>query len=153
MTHSSNRKLTEEYIDTESELTRRELTVSWALRLIAAGIMLETLFFKFTGAKESIWIFTQMNMESWGRYGQGLWELSAAVLLLFPGTVWMGCLLTLGAMGAALLSHLVVLGISIMGDHGVLFGMACTVFTSSLITLWLHQRSVPFITPLNDYPR
>lgn len=153
MAHSLNRKPVEEYVDTESQLTRRELTVSWAFRLLAAGIMLETLFFKFTGAKESVWIFTQMNMESWGRYGQGLWELSAALLLLWPATVWIGCVLTLAAMGAALLSHLAVLGVSIMGDHGLLFAMACTVFISGLVTLWIHQRSVPFIIPLNDYPR
>ena len=141
-----------DYADTESQLTRRELAASWVCRLIAAGIMLETLYFKFSGAPESVWIFTTMNMEAWGRYGQGVWELSAAVLLLWPRTVWLGCFLTLGAMGAALLSHLAVLGVSIRGDHGLLFSMACTTFSAALATLWLHQRSIPNITPLNDIP-
>lgn len=141
-----------EHLDTEAQLTRRELTVSWLCRLVAAGIMLETLFYKFTGAPESIWIFTKMNMEAWGRYGQGIWELLASVLLLWPRTVWMGCFLALGAMGAALLSHIAVLGIAVMGDHGLLFAMACTTFAATLVTLWLHQRAIPHITPLNDWP-
>lgn len=141
-----------EQVDTDALLTRRELAISWVCRLIAAGIMLQTLFFKFTGAPESIWIFTKMNMEAWGRYGQGVWELLAAVLLLWPRAVWLGCFLTLGAMGAALLSHIAVLGIAVRGDHRLLFGMACTVFGTTLMTLWLHQRSIPHITPLNDWP-
>ncbi len=141
-----------EHADTESHLTRRELLASWMFRCIAAGIMLETLFFKFTGAPESVWIFTKMNMEAWGRYGQGLWELTAALLLLWPRTVWLGALLTLGAMGAAILSHIAVLGIAIQGDHGLLFGMGCTTFVAAMSTLWMHQRSIPYITPLNDWP-
>jgi putative oxidoreductase len=142
----------QEQVDTDALLTRRELAISWVCRLIAAGIMLETLFFKFTGAPESIWIFTKMNMESWGRYGQGVWELLASVLLLWPRTVWLGCFLTLGAMGAALLSHIAVLGIAVQGDHGLLFAMACTTLATTLVTLWLHQRSIPYITPLIDWP-
>lgn len=141
-----------EHADTESQLSRLELRVSWIFRCIAAGIMLETLFFKFTGARESVWIFTQMNMEAWGRYGQGVWELSASILLLWPRTVWIGALLTLGAMGAAILSHIAVLGIAVQGDRGLLFGMGCTTFTAALVTLWMHQRSIPHITPLNDWP-
>ena len=87
-----------EHRDTESMLTRRELVISWTCRMIAAGIMTETLFFKFTGSLESVWIFSKMNMEAWGRYGQGVWELLASVLLLAsPRTVWLGCFLTLGA--------------------------------------------------------
>ena len=142
-----------EHRDTESMLTRRELAISWTCRLIAAGIMTETLFFKFTASQESVWIFTKMNMEAWGRYGQGFWELLASVLLLAsPRTVWLGCFLALAAMGAALLSHLAVLGIAVHGDHGLLFAMACTTFVATLVTLWLHQRSIPHITPLNDWP-
>jgi putative oxidoreductase len=141
-----------EHVDTQAQLTRRELAFSWLCRLVAAGIMLETLFFKFTGAAESVWIFSRMNMEAWGRYGQGGWELIASVLLLLPRTVWLGCFLALGAMGAAIVSHLTVLGVVVRGDHGLLFAMACTTFSASLVTLWLHQRSIPRITPLNDWP-
>jgi putative oxidoreductase len=141
-----------EHADTDALLTRQELAISWICRLVAAGIMLETLYFKFTGAPESVWIFSKMNMEAWGRFGQGFWELLASGLLLWPRTVWLGCFLTLGAMGGALLSHIAVLGVSVQGDHGLLFGMACTTFLAALATLWLHQRSIPHITPLNDWP-
>lgn len=141
-----------EHADTVSQLTRGELIVSWICRGLAGAVMLETLFFKFTGAPESVWIFTKMNMEAWGRYGQGVWELTAAVLLLWPRTVWIGAFLTLGAMGAAILSHIAVLGIAVQGDHGLLFAMGCTCFAAALVTLWMHQRSIPYITPLNDWP-
>ncbi|MGE0128243.1 MAG: hypothetical protein AB7U82_09195 [Blastocatellales bacterium] len=30
----------------------------WILRLVVAGILFQTLFFKFTGAEESVYIFT-----------------------------------------------------------------------------------------------
>lgn len=126
--------------------------VSLICRLIAAGIMLETLFFKFTGHRESVWIFTQMNMEAWGRYGQGVWELTASVLFFLPRRAWLGALLTLGAMGAAILSHIAVLGVAVQGDHGLLFSMACTTFLCALAVLWIHQQSIPNIVRLDDGP-
>ena len=130
--------------DTESMLTRRELAISWTCRIIAAGIMTKTLFFKFTGSHGSIGIVSMINMEAWGRWGQGVRELLASVLLLAsPRTVWLGCFLALAAMGAALLSHRAVLGIAVQGDHSMIFAMACTTFAATLVTLWLHQRSIP----------
>ena len=80
---------------TEELLTKRQRIVSWTCRIIAAAIMLETLFFKFTGAPESVYIFSKMNLESWWRYGQGIWELIASLLLLFPRTTWAGGIVTL----------------------------------------------------------
>ncbi|HTI72140.1 MAG TPA: DoxX family protein [Candidatus Limnocylindria bacterium] len=132
-------------------LSRRQALVSWICRLIAAAIMVETLYFKFTGQPESVWIFTRMHMESWWRYGQGVWELVAAILLFIPSLTWLGAMLTLGAMGAAIMSHLGVLGISVQNDHGLLFGMACVTFLSALTVLWIHQRTVPNISRLDDY--
>src|SRR5206468_8927996 len=105
-------------------LSRAQIVTSWVCRIIAACIMMETLFFKFTGASESVYIFSQMNMEARWRYGygQGVWELIASLLLLTPRLGWAGGILTLGALGAAIVSHLTVLGIEIQGDHGLLFG-------------------------------
>jgi hypothetical protein len=116
-------------------------------RLLAAGIMLETLFFKFTGAPESVYIFSKMNMESWWRYGQGIWELLASVLLLSPRYGWAGGILTLGAMGAAVVSHLTVLGVEIQGDHGLLFGMAVVTLISGFVVTLIHRHSIPAYTP------
>jgi hypothetical protein len=129
-----------EFADT---LTRGQLIASWVCRIIAAAIMTETLFFKFTGAPESVYIFSKMNLEAWWRYGQGIWELVAVIFLLLPRTAWFGGILTLGAIGAAIVSHLTVLGIEIQGDHGLLFGMALTTFSCASVVTFLHRRSIP----------
>lgn len=129
--------------DTTVALSRAETVVSWTCRIIAAAIMIETLFFKFTGAPESVYIFSKMNLESWWRYGQGIWELLASILLLTPRTVWAGGILTLGALGAAIVSHITVLGIEIQGDGGLLFGMACTAFLCGATATFLHRREIP----------
>ncbi len=84
-----------------------------------------------------------MNLESWWRYGQGIWELFAATFLLLPRTAWFGGCLTLGAIGAAIVSHLTVLGIEIQGDHGLLFDMACKSFLCGAIVTFLHRRTIP----------
>src|SRR5437660_10752178 len=87
-------------------LTPRQRVVSWICQLIAAGIMIETLFFKFTAAPESVYIFRKMGTEPWWRWGQGIWELLASICLLLPPLRWMGGILTTGAMLAAILSHI-----------------------------------------------
>jgi len=132
-------------------LTRGQLTTSWVCRLIAAAIMIETLFFKFTGAPESVYIFSKMGMESWWRYGQGIWELLASVLLLAPRLGWAGGILTLGALGGAIVSHITVLGIEVQGDHGLLFGMAMVTFVSAFIVTFIHRHEIPSYTPLTPY--
>lgn len=132
-------------------LSKPEIITSWVCRSVAAAIMLETLFFKFTGAPESVYIFSKMSLESWWRYGQGIWELIAAILLLTPRFGWAGGILTLGAMGAAIVSHLTVLGIQIQGDHGLLFGMAIATFTSGFIVTYIHRNEIPSYTPASLY--
>src|SRR6266446_3484466 len=109
-------------------LSRTEQIVSWICRIVAAVILAQTLFFKFTGAEESIYIFTKVGLEPWGRYGSGAAELIAAILLLTPRFAWAGALLSLGVMTGALISHLTVLGVVVKGDRGLLFGLAVTVF-------------------------
>jgi hypothetical protein len=135
----------------EDGLTRRQRVVSWICSLVAAGIMIETLFFKFTGAEESVYIFSKMNTEPWWRYGQGVWELLASIGLLLPRWKWAGGILTTGAMGAAILSHMTWLGFSILGDHGLLFGMACVTFVCGFTVMMLHRREIPFTTPLTNW--
>ena len=132
-------------------LTRGEVIASRICRFIAAAIMIETLFFKFTGAPESVYIFSKMGMESWWRYGQGIWELLASALLLTPRYTWAGGILTLGALGAAIISHITILGIEIQGDHGLLFGMAVVTFMCGFIVTYLHRREIPSYTPSNPY--
>lgn len=119
--------------------------ISWALRIIAAAILLQTLFFKFTAAPESVYIFTKVHAEPWGRIGSGIVELIAAILLLMPRYTWLGSLLALGVMAGALFSHLTVLGIEVQGDKGLLFALALTVFLACAINLLLHRTEIPFI--------
>jgi hypothetical protein len=119
--------------------------LSWACRIIAAVILLQTLFFKFTAAPESVYIFTKVHAEPWGRIGSGVVELIAAVLLLIPRTIWAGAFLGLGVMAGAIFSHLTILGIEVMGDGGLLFGLALIVFVTSAVALVLHRSQMPVI--------
>ena len=118
---------------------------SWILRGTAAAILLQTLFFKFTGAPESVYIFTTLGIEPWGRIGSGIVELVASILLLAPGTVVYGAVLALGTMSVAILSHITRLGITLplVGDHGELFTLAVVVFACAVGVLALHRREIP----------
>ena len=106
--------------------------------------LLQTLYFKFTGAEESIYIFTKVGLEPWGRYASGVAELFAAVLLLFPRTVWLGAAIAAGVMLGAIGSHLTKLGIVVKDDGGLLFALAITVFVAALVTLFIHRCQLPF---------
>src|SRR3974377_2325482 len=101
--------------------------VSWTCRITAALILLQTLFFKFTGAPESIYIFTKVGMEPWGRYGSGVAGLLSSICVMINSRAWAGALLALGVMGGAIVSHLTVLGIVVQNDGGLLFGLALAV--------------------------
>jgi putative oxidoreductase len=119
--------------------------VSWALQLIVAGILLQTLFFKFTGAAESVYIFSMLGAEPWGRIGSGVVELIAALLLLYPATITLGAILALGVIAGAIMSHLTVLGIEVQGDGGLLFSLALAVFVSSAAILFLRRGEIPVL--------
>ena len=132
------------------------LIFSWACRMVAAIILLQTLFFKFTAATESVYIFTKLGtfihtyipfasirtVEVSGRIGSGIMELIAAVLLLTPRFVWAGAFLAIAATGGAIVSHLTFLGIEVQGDKGLLFILAITVFVASSIALFLHRMQI-----------
>jgi DoxX-like family len=127
---------------------KNKIALAWVLRLIGAIIMLQTLFFKFTGAEESVYIFSTLGMEPWGRIGTGVMELIASILLLFPKTTVLGALLALGIMGGAILSHVFILGIEVQGDHGQLFLYALLVFFSALGLIYMHRRDLPYLKQL-----
>jgi len=119
--------------------------VSYVARVVAAAILVQTLFFKFTGAPESVEIFTRVGMEPVGRIGSGVAELIAAILLLIPGTGWLGAGLGLAVMVGAIGAHLTVLGIEVAGDGGLLFGLAVVVAICCVIVLAIHRKSIPII--------
>lgn len=119
--------------------------LSWICRIAAAVILVQTLFFKFTAAPESVYIFTKVGLEPWGRIGSGVAELIAAILILIPATTWVGAGLALAIMAGAIFSHLTVIGISVMGDGGLLFGLAVAVAACSALLLFLQRRRLPLI--------
>jgi len=121
--------------------------LSWIFRIVIAIILLQTLFFKFTGSEESKYIFTTLmgENEAVGRIGSGLVELVAVVLLFIPQTTWLGAGLALGTMSGAIFSHLTKLGVVVKDDGGLLFGLAITVFVLSSVVLFINRKEIPFV--------
>lgn len=123
-----------------AELTRTKKIVSWVFQVLAALIFFQTLFFKFTGAAESVYIFETVGMEPWGRIGSGIVELFAGILLLWPKRAWIGAVLGLGTISGAIFFHLTSLGIEVQGDGGTLFYLALIVFASCLTVLIIRRE-------------
>jgi hypothetical protein len=128
-----------------STLTLGAKRLSWTLQLVVAAILAQTLFFKFTAAPESVYIFTTLGMEPWGRIGSGVAELLAVILLLVPATAALGALVAIGVILGALGAHLTKLGIEVQGDGGLLFALACAVFLGGLVILWIRRRELPVV--------
>lgn len=129
------------------ELSGRMKVLSWVLQAVVAVILLQTLFFKFAGAPESVYIFSKLGAEPWGRIASGVFELVAAALLLFPRTVVFGALMSLGVISGAIFSHLTKLGVALteVGDRGELFALALVVFVGSAAVLFIRRRELPFL--------
>ena len=126
-------------------LSKPLLVASWLARVAVGAILLQTLFFKFTGAPESVYIFTTVGQEPWGRYGSGFVELVASVLLFVPSTIAIGAGLALGTMSGAIFFHLTKLGVVVHDDGGLLFALALVVFFCSAFLLWIYRRTLPVI--------
>ena len=120
------------------------------LKVIAAIIMLQTLFFKFSGAQESIDLFTKVAGENEAimRIGTGVIELIASILLFVPNKTWIGATLTLGLMGGAIMSHLTKIGIEHNNDGGVLFASALATFIIGGVLLIINKKDVPFLNKI-----
>lgn len=126
------------------------MILSWMLRVTAAVILLQTLFFKFTAARESVYIFSAIGAEPWGRIGSGIMELIAAVLLLYPRTAAAGAALSTAIMFGAIAAHLTILGVTLpdVGDRGELFALALVTLLCSAGTLFLHRHQLPLVNAI-----
>jgi putative oxidoreductase len=122
-----------------------KVIIGLALRVVAATILLQTLYFKFTGHPESVELFTRLGVEPWGRIGTGVIELIASILLLVPATVFIGALLGIGLMSGAIFSHLLVIGIESKGDGGQLFMLAIAVWVCCAILMLLYKQQAAAI--------
>jgi uncharacterized membrane protein YphA (DoxX/SURF4 family) len=121
--------------------------VTWVLRILAALILLQTLYFKFTGHPQSVKLFTILDMEPWGRVGTGIAELIASLLILIPRTTLMGALMGLGLMAGAIFFHLTKLGIIFDGDAG-LFAYAVITFVCCLALIIIYRKNIPQLLKL-----
>lgn len=119
--------------------------ISWIAAIVSAIIMLQTLYFKFSAAPESVYIFSTLGIEPWGRIGSGVAELIASILILIPSIRWLGAGLGLGVISGAILAHLTQLGIEVQGDGGYLFVLALVVFAGCGICLYLEKDKLKSI--------
>ena len=115
----------------------------WIVKLIAVVILVQTLFFKFTGAEESVYIFTKLGIEPFGRIGSGIVELIASILILIPRTTLLGALMGAGTMLGAIFSHLFVLGINVKNDGGELFILAIITLLCCTILIFQNRSKIP----------
>ncbi|MEP6571336.1 MAG: DoxX family protein [Gemmatimonadota bacterium] len=126
-------------------MSRTAVITSWIFQLAAAVILAQTLFFKFTGAEESRYIFSQLGIEPWGRIGTGFLELIAVVLLLYPRTPAIGAVLAIGLMCGAIVGHLTRLGVVVQNDGGLLFGLAVATLVSAVLVVLIRRRELPVV--------
>jgi uncharacterized membrane protein YphA (DoxX/SURF4 family) len=125
---------------------KKKQILSWVVRIVAALILLQTLFFKFTAAPESVAIFSTIGIEPWGRIATGIIELVAAILLLMPATSVIGALLGAGVMSGAIFTHLFLIGISSGGDGGFLFLLAIITLTCCVVEIILgYKKYIPLL--------
>lgn len=121
---------------------KRKVIISWLLRVVAAAILLQTLYFKFSAHPESVALFTKLGVEPWGRIGTGVIELITSILLLVPSTIAIGAFLGVGVMAGAILSHIMVIGIQSQGDDGQLFMLAIIVMACCLLLLIIEKQQL-----------
>lgn len=126
-------------------MNTKTVFVLWLCRIVAAVIMLQTLYFKFTAAPESVYIFSTLDMEPAGRIGSGVGELVASILLLVPAVSWLGALMGLGVISGAIFFHLTKLGIEVQGDGGLLFIYAVVVFVCCAVVAWISRAQIPVV--------
>lgn len=115
----------------------------WIIKLIAVVILVQTLYFKFTGAEESVYIFTTLGIEPYGRIGSGIVELIASILLLIPRTTLVGAILGFGTMFGAIFSHIFALGIIVKDDGGTLFALAVVTLTCCIVLIYSEKNKIP----------
>ncbi|MER3319086.1 MAG: DoxX family protein [Allomuricauda sp.] len=116
-----------------------------AFRIVPAAILLQTLYFKFSAAPESVYIFETLGLEPYGRIGLGIIELIVAILILIPKTTWLGALMGIAIMCGAIFSHLTKLGIVVQNDGGTLFILALVTFVFCVILAWTNRNQIPYL--------
>lgn len=121
----------------------------WILKLITVSILFQTLFFKFSGAQESVYIFKKLGVEPYGRIGSGIIEVTACILILIKRSTILGAILSLGTMLGAIFSHIFVLGIVVKDDGGTLFALAILTFIFSFFLIYNQKEKFHYLLKFN----
>ena len=140
----------------------------WILTLYVAFVFIQSLFFKFTGSPETVYIF-QGKLDPWaaslgfpGGFAPGgifsakvvgTFELIASALLLAGAVISrqravqvLGAAMGLGVISGAIFFHLFTpLGVAVVNtdgssDGGELFALACGVWVACAALLWLRRE-------------
>ena len=112
------------------------------LRITVAIIYIQTLYFKFTAHPDSVYIFTKMGVEPFGRISLGVIELIISICILIPKTKYAAIVMSIVIVLGALMSHIFILGIIVNGDNGLLFSLACLIFLLSIILFIYHYEEI-----------
>jgi uncharacterized membrane protein YphA (DoxX/SURF4 family) len=113
------------FILLQDETMMHKIMSRWA-RIIAAIILLQTLFFKFTAHPESVNLFSSIGMEPWWRIAIGVIELIVGLLLLFGGKNHrIGAVIGVWVMLGAIYFHLTILGIDSLFRMAVVTVVLC----------------------------
>lgn len=124
--------------------------VPWSAQVLAAVILAQTLYFKFTYAPETRHIFGPLGGRPAATF-VGLLELACVAQLLVPRTAAFGAVLALALMGGALMTHLTMIGVAVTNpdtgesDGGLLFGLALVVALCALVVLAFRWRDLPLV--------
>ena len=139
----------------------------WLLTIYVAFVFIQSLFFKFTGSPETVYIF-QGKLDPWaatlgfaGVFAPGgifsakvvgTFELIASLLLLGGAAMStqrtvqvLGAAMGLGVISGAIFFHLFTpLGVAVVNtdgssDGGELFALACGVWLCCAALLWLRR--------------
>lgn len=127
---------------TGSEKNKIIKALSWIIKLVPVVIMLQTLYFKFSASPESVYIFSKIGMEPYGRIGIGILELVASVFILIPKTTVYGAVLGVLLMVGAIRFHLTELGVDVQNDGGKLFYLAVIVAVFCTILIIIHRKKI-----------
>jgi len=115
---------------------------SLLLRITVAIIYIQTLYFKFTAHPDSVYIFTKMGVEPFGRISLGVIELIISIGILIPKTKYAAIVMSIAIVLGALMSHIFILGIIVNGDNGLLFSLACLIFLLSILLFIYHYDEI-----------
>lgn len=145
-------------------MSKKTKIATYVTSLFICFVFIQSLFFKFSGAPETQYIFETLDQWASATFGlEGLFlapgpfnayvigsaELVAAAMLLLGLFTRLkfftpvGALLSMGVISGAIFFHLFTpLGIDVQDDGGTLFAMAVIIWFSSASLIFMHKETL-----------